>query len=215
MAQLPFKNGDRILFQGDSITDCGWRDPAKVNTLGSGYVAMIRGLLSTRYPEVKVEIINRGVSGDRTEELLARWKEDCLDLKPDWLSIKIGVNDVWRKRTEHLGGQAFIAQDEYEANYRSLLEQAKAAGIARFVLVSPTPIDDDPQTDLNQLVAAYDGVVRELARRYDAIYVPAREKLWQAIASAPGLRWTAEGCHPTTPGHAVIAAAWLEAVCGA
>jgi lysophospholipase L1-like esterase len=214
MAQHPFRNGEKVLFQGDSITDCGWRDPANVNTLGGGYVAMIRGLLSARFPDLKVEVINRGVGGDRTEELLDRWQEDCLALKPDWLSIKIGVNDVWRKRTEHLGGQAYIALDAYKTNYTSLLDQARAAGIKRFVLVSPTPIDDDPDTDLNELVAQYGEAVRELAQNYGAIYVPAREKLWHAIETVPNLRWTVEGCHPTTPGHAVIAQAWMDAVCG-
>src|ERR1051325_8981235 len=109
---LPFKNGQRILFQGDSITDCGCRDPQNMNPLGTGYVAIIRGMISAQYPDLKVTILNRGRSGDRTEELLKRWDEDTRPLKPDWLSIMIGVNDVWRMRGEW-NGQTHIALPQY------------------------------------------------------------------------------------------------------
>jgi acyl-CoA thioesterase-1 len=158
-----------------------------------------------------VQVLNRGVSGDRTTELLARWKDDCLGLKPTWLSIKIGVNDVWRKRDEW-GGQGHIPLTEYVANYRKLLDQARAGGIKNLVLVSPTTIDDEPETELNLLLGEYDAAVVELANEYGAIYVPAREAMWKAIAKNPEVRWTTDGCHPTIAGHGLIANAWLDAV---
>lgn len=211
MANVPFKNGDRILFQGDSITDCGCRDRTNVNPIGTGYVAMIRGALAQRFPELKVQVLNRGNSGDRTIELLARWQDECIGLKPTWLSIKIGVNDVWRKR-DAWGGQGHVPLPEYIANYRRLLDQARDSGIKNLVLVSPTTIDDEPESELNELLAKYDAAVVELAKEYGAIYVPAREKLWKAIALNPEVRWTTDGCHPTTAGHGLIADAWLDAV---
>ena len=84
MERLPFQNGERILFQGDSITDVGRRRNVMYD-LGNGYVSMIRGLISALRPDLSVEILNRGNSGDRTTELLQRWQQDCLDLHPDWL----------------------------------------------------------------------------------------------------------------------------------
>ena len=212
MKALPFKDGARILFQGDSITDCGCRDPQNINPLGGGYVSIVRGLISAQYPDAKLTILNRGRSGDRTEELLKRWDEDTRPLKPDWLSIMIGVNDVWRKRGEWQG-QTYIALPQYRANYVKLLEQAQGWGISKLVLVSPTTIDDDPNSELNKLLEEYDATVRELAKKFNAIYVPARERMWKAIVNVPTVRWTSDGCHPTVAGHALLASVWLESVC--
>lgn len=208
MSCILFNNGDQILFQGDSITDAGRQ--SSPDGLGNGYVAIIRGLMAERHANLKVRIVNRGVSGDRTEELLNRWDADCLSLKPAWLSIMVGVNDVWRKR-QVSNGQQHIPLPVYRENYIKLIEQARSAKITRLVLISPTTIDDDPESDLNKLLAEYDEVVRELAQHYAAIYVPARERLWVAIQSFPEVKWTTDGCHPTIGGHAVIADAWLEA----
>ena len=209
MSSMIFKDGDRILFQGDSITDCGCRDTSNANPLGTGYVSIVRGLLSARHPDLKVTVLNRGVGGDRTAELLARWDEDVKPLQPTWLSIVIGVNDVWRKRKNPA---THIPLDKFLENYHQLLERAKGYGVQRLVLCSPTVIDDDQDTDMNQLVAEYDEKVHLLARELHAIYVPARAKLLSAIKANPAVRWTSDGCHPTVAGHAVLAQAWMEAV---
>lgn len=210
---LPFKNGERILFQGDSITDTSRRREWFFD-LGQGYVAQVAGLLSMWYPEIKVEILNRGISGDRTSELLARWQSDCINLHPDWLSVYIGVNDVARKRTQLHGSKPFVAPEEYVSNYRMLLDQAQAAGVAHLVMVSPTLIDKYLPSDLNQLLAEYDATVQELAKEYGAIYVPARQSLLKAIDDHPEIDWLTDGCHPSAAGHAVIATAWIKAVAG-
>ena len=211
-SRLPFRNGDRILFQGDSITDAGRRQTT--TGLGHGYVAIIQGWVAAHFPHLAVEIINRGVSGDRTTELLARWEEDCLKLQPTWLSIMIGVNDVWRRRQEW-NGQTHIPLPEYTANYRELLSRARAAGIRRLVLMSPTLIDKDLNSDLNTLLADYDRAVQELAAEFGAVYVPVRRRLIEVITAQPHIDWLPDGCHPSVAGHAVIAAAWLQAVAAA
>lgn len=211
---LPFKNGDRILFQGDSITDCGCRDPRNVDPLGTGYVAMVRGMLSARQPELKVTVLNRGRSGDRTADLLPRWEEDVKPLRPTWLSLMIGVNDVWRLRKQADGGARHIPLDEFKRNYALLLDQARGFGIGKFVLMAPTTIDDDPESDLNQMLAGYDAAVKDFATTYGAIYVPARDAMWRAIHAVPTVRWTSDGCHPTVAGHALLASLWLSTVSG-
>ncbi|MFA7175364.1 MAG: SGNH/GDSL hydrolase family protein, partial [Kiritimatiellia bacterium] len=185
---------------------------AIMHDLGQGYVAQVCGLLAAFRPDLHVEILNRGNGGDRTIELMERWQVDCIDLKPDWLSVFIGVNDVWRKRSEMQGGQRFVPLAEFVANYHVLLDQVAAAGIHNLVLVSPTLIDKYLQSDLNLLLSEYDAAVQDLSREYNAIYVPLRERLLDLLPLNNEINWLGDGCHPTAAGHAVFAASWLEAV---
>lgn len=207
---MTIRSGDRILFQGDSITDAGRRSP-QAGPLGGGYVAQVAGLILSRRPDLQVEILNRGIGGDRTVELLARWKEDCLDLRPQVLSIKIGVNDVWRLRGEW-NGQKHVPLDQYQANLRSLCDQAKAAGVRDLILVSPTTIDHANASPLNDLLGTYAAWAKIYAAEIGATFVDARSRLMTARAAYPQVRWTGDGCHPTVSGHAVIAGAWYDAV---
>ncbi|MFA4944730.1 MAG: SGNH/GDSL hydrolase family protein [Lentisphaeria bacterium] len=199
---------DRILFQGDSITDAGRRDTP--DGLGNGYVAQIRGSLQALRPDLPLRILNRGIGGDRTAELLARWHADCLDLEPDVLSLMIGVNDVWRKRGTWQG-QAHIPLPEFTANLSQLLELARTAGIRQLVLLSPTTIDHANDSDLNQMLGDYAAAAQRLATTFDALYIPARETLLAARRQAPEVNWTPDGCHPSPAGHALLAATWLQA----
>jgi acyl-CoA thioesterase-1 len=199
--------GDTLLFQGDSITDVGRLDTP--DNLGTGYPALLAGALAAR--SVGVRVLNRGVGGDRTVELLARWQADCLDLKPDVLSVSIGVNDVWRLRGEW-NGQSYVSGDAFEANYRRLLDQAREAGVRRFVLMSPTSIDEEQDGELAALLDERTAQVKILAREFDAVYVPARETFRKALRDQPAVQWTLDGCHPTAAGHGLLAAAWWDAV---
>ena len=203
------KPNDLILFQGDSITDAGRGDMA--DGLGGGYVAMVRGLFQAQSPDFPVRILNRGISGDRTAELLARWQADCLDMKPDVLSIMIGVNDVWRLSGE-CNGQKHIPLPEFSANLTRLLEQAKAAGIRQLVLMSPTTIEPENDGELTRMLGGYAAEVKRLAGVFGAVYVPSREAMLAARAALPKVVWTTDGCHPGVSGHALLAATWLKAV---
>ena len=205
------KPNDLILFQGDSITDAG--RTGTPDGLGSGYVPMVRGLFQALRPELPVRILNRGTGGDRTEELLARWTPDCLALKPDVLSIMIGVNDVWRLRGEW-NGQKHIPLPEYTANLTRLLELAQGAGIRRLVLMSPTTVEPENDGELTRLVGEYAAAVKRLAGAFNARYVPAREAMLAARQTLPEVTWTTDGCHPGAAGHALLAATWFKTVAG-
>src|SRR5690349_8764111 len=111
-----------VLFQGDSITDAGRRESS--DGMGFGYANLAAAWFSALYPEKRVRFINRGISGNRAADLVARWKADCLDLKPDWVSILIGINDTWRR---YDSGDA-TSVEVYEANYRNILTQTQASG---------------------------------------------------------------------------------------
>lgn len=198
-----------ILFQGDSITDAGRRDAP--DGLGGGYVAMIRALLSTKGGTARYKILNRGIGGDRSAELLARWKADCLDIKPDLLSIMIGVNDVWRLMGEW-EGQKFISFEEYCANCRELVGQARAAGIKHIALMSPSAISDNNDPVICGHLDQRADFIKALAAEIKAVYVPIREAQKRSFKLYPEIKWTADGCHPTAAGHALFAQTWIETV---
>lgn len=205
----PIRDGDLILFQGDSITDCGRCSSA--DGLGGGYVAMVRALITARQPQLMVRIANRGVGGDRTTELLARWRPDCVAIRPQVLSISIGVNDVWRLRGQW-NGQTFLSAADFRTNYEQLVGQALGAGVRTLALLSPTTIAEENDSELSRLLDERSAIIRELATRFGAIYVPAREAFVRALTERPDVRWTADGCHPTAAGHALIAGTWLQAL---
>jgi acyl-CoA thioesterase-1 len=205
----PLRSGDLLLFQGDSITDGGRSGSA--DGLGSGYVAMVRGLMAARHPDLEVRFANRAVGGDRTSELLERWQADCLVLRPQVLSIKIGVNDVWRLRGQW-NGQSFVDADTYRANYIRLIEQARAAGVRTLVLVSPSTITQENDSEVSRHLDERAAIVRDLAQRFDAIYVPVRETFVRVLREHSEVRWTTDGCHPTQAGHALIAGTWMQAM---
>lgn len=200
---------DKILFQGDSITDAGRCGTA--DNLGVGYVAMIRGMLQAKHPQLKLRISNQGVGGDRTVELLNRWQGDCLALKPDVLSVMIGVNDIWRLRGMW-NGQTYVPLAEYKSNCIKLLDQAGQSGVRQLVLMSPTTIAEDSDREIARLLDERTECVKELARKYKAVYVPTRETQKLALKKASDARWTSDGCHPTIAGHALLAATWLQAI---
>jgi lysophospholipase L1-like esterase len=205
---ISVNDGDVILFQGDSITDTGRVDSP--DGLGGGYVSIVNGLLGSDHSAPCVKILNRGVSGDRTAELLARWKADCEGIKPRVLSIMIGVNDVWRIVGEW-NGQTYIDPGTYLENYRNLLDRALAAGIRQLVLCSPTMIANGTDARLRGLLAERKEIVKRLASEYKAVYVPTQERQLELLESRPDIRWTIDGCHPTLTGHVSLARAWLAA----
>lgn len=205
---MPFQKNDIILFQGDSITDCG-RNYDEPSSLGVGYALMAGARLGMQYPEKNLTVLNRGISGNRAADLQARWERDCLELKPTWVSIYIGINDTWRR---YDSGQE-TTTEEFEASYRDLIERTRQHLEAKLVLVEPfvLPVPEDRKSwrqDLDPKIH----VVRELAREYGAILVPLDGLFAAASVKAEPAFWAGDGVHPSPAGHALIADAWLKAV---
>ncbi|GHO84727.1 SGNH/GDSL hydrolase family protein [Dictyobacter formicarum] len=202
------KQGDTVLFQGDSVTDAG-RDYNNPYHLGSGYALMAAAWFQALYPARAVHFLNRGISGHRTIDLTLRWQKDCLDLHPTWVSILIGINDTWR---------AFDQNDRtpveaYEANYRQLLDSVKAKLDARLILCEPfalpvPPDRKDWRADLDPKIA----VVHKLAQEYGALLIPFDTIFAEAATQWDAAFWAADGVHPSEAGHALMAQHWLRAV---
>lgn len=198
-----------VLFQGDSITDA---DRARFypDDLGRGYALMAAGWFAARYPERGVRFLNRGIGGDRVVDLLARWDDDCLALRPDVLSILIGINETWRAFDP--GDPTPVAT--FERSYRELLTRTRdALPRTRLILMEPfsLPISPDREAWRADLDPKIQGV-RRLAREFDALLTPLDGLFAQAATRREPAYWADDGVHPTPAGHALIAQAWLRTV---
>ena len=208
MSAVRIQAGQSVLFQGDSITDAG-RSRENPAELGRGYPHLVAAWFGMLQPELRVRFLNRCISGNRARDLQSRWQADCLDLKPDWVSILIGINDTWRR----FDRQDPTAAADFAASYRDILRRTQDALQARLILlepfVLPHPADRKAwREDLDPKIA----VVRELALEFNAVYIPLDGLFAAAAARREPSFWAADGVHPTPSGHALIARAWLEAV---
>lgn len=201
-----------VLFQGDSITD-GNRDRGTDlnHILGHSYAYIIAAKLGHEYAHLQPKFINRGVSGDRVSDVYARWNEDAISLKPDVISLLIGVNDAWRQ----MSGEPSGATDRFERVYRHLLEETKEVlPNTKLVLCEPfilnTGATVEKWTEWKRLISRYQDIVRQLAEEFGAVHVPLQDAFDAATEKAEAAYWIWDGVHPTAAGHDVIATRWLE-----
>lgn len=207
------KQGAVILFQGDSITDGNRGRNADPNhILGHGYQFSIGSRVGADYPEKKYIFYNRGISGNKVNDLENRWQTDTLDLKPDVLSILVGVNDsssvVYHR-------EPVISVEKYEEIYTALLDKtlAKFPEVI-FVLGEPFIL---PIGKVSENWEAYHSdmvqrqkVVRKLAEKYNAVFVGFQEVFDKACNKAAADYWIWDGVHPTVAGHELMAREWLR-----
>lgn len=201
-----FSTNARILFQGDSITDGNRGRSADPNhILGHGYCFIIAAQYGAQFPEKKLTFMNRGVSGNTVSNLQARWQKDTLDLKPDVLSILIGVNDS-RK----------VPLDQYEQIYDKLLTETKAAfPKIKLVLCEPfyLPKGGHSAGDArDQDVKKRQVIVAKLAEKHQAAFVRLQHVFDEACKRAPAEYWIWDCVHPTYSGHQLMADEWVKTV---
>lgn len=203
-----------LVFMGDSVTDCGRRHSGgegypEGDTWGPGYACLIGSKLMGSQPEAGWTIYNRGISGNRIVDLYARWKSDCLNLKPDYISILIGVNDTWHEKLAQNG----VEVPRYEMFYRMLLEWSKTAiPSVQFILLEPFVLQfGNVAPDWIPEIRERQEVVRKMAREFGATFVPLQEVFDEACKRAPQEYWLVDGCHPQPAGHQLIADAWFKA----
>lgn len=204
---MKLQTNDLILFQGDSITDAG-RNKEDPTHLGSGYVRIIASILGARLPERALRFLNRGISGNRTKDLVERWHNDCLAIRPDVLSIMIGINNVWRRYDQNDPTDVSVFEEEY----RAILVQAQEAGIQKIILLEPfiVPVSEDWEARRDDLDPKIQ-VIRRLAREFQARLIALDSIFAAACTLAPSEYWAPDGVHPTAAGHGLIADAWLNA----
>ena len=204
--------GDTILFQGDSITDVARnRNINEANSqpaLGGGYAWLAAAQLLVDMPDAGLKIFNRGVSGNKVYQLDERWQADCLDLKPDVLSILIGVNDFWHT----LDGKYKGTVEKYEADYKALIKRTKAAlPKVKLVICEPFTLKTGHVNDKwFPAIDGYRAAAKRVAEDAGAAFVSFQTMFDAAVKIAPPSRWAGDGVHPTSDGAALMAHWWLR-----
>jgi len=215
--KITLAKDDVILFQGDSITDAGRkRDASGFNNaaaLGTGYALMAAAELLNKFPDKNLKIYNKGVSGNKVYQLAERWDADCLDLKPNVLSILIGVNDYWHKHNGKYDGTVKV----YKNDLTKLLDRTKQKfPELKLILAEPfavkgiKAVDDTWYPEFNDYRAA----AKEIAESFNAAWIPYQKVFDDAQKTAAGVYWTGDGVHPSVAGAKLMAKAWMETVKG-
>ena len=205
---LKINPGDKILFTGDSITDCGSSLTEDINFLGHGYPIFIASLLGVKCPELDLTFVNTGVSGNGVADLAGRWERDVLNHKPQIISVLIGINDV---ATRYSSGHS-ISTMEFEEVFGSMLKRTKQElPDAKIVLMEPflLPLRIELErwrADLDPKIQA----VRELAAEFSCSLIPLDGIFAAAACRREKSFWTKDGVHPTATGHALIAESWIK-----
>lgn len=216
-SENPKENGLVFLFQGDSITDGNRGRNADPNhIMGHGYAFSIASRLGYEFPDKKLTFINRGISGNKVTDLEKRWKEDTLDLKPDVLSILVGINDSSSFVTPAEGLEA-VSPQKYNEVYRSLLDQVVKQN-PDIVLVINQPfafkMTSTSKNWENRLIdlAERQQMTEKIALDYDAVFVRLQDAFDHACKRAQADYWIWDGIHPTVAGHEVITCEWLKLI---
>ena len=201
----------RILFQGDSITDAG-RSRQDDGYLGVGYPRLVEASLGFDEPG-KHEFINRGISGNRIVDVYARIKADIINLKPDLMTILIGVNDVWHETGDNPNG---VDADKFYKIYDMLIEEVKAALPSIKIMILEPFVLEGCST-----VGAWDyfstevpkraEMAKKIAEKYGLPFIPLQEGFDELAKKAPNEYWLGDGVHPTAKGHEFIKSQWLGA----
>ena len=199
---------------GDSITDFGRARPVGHGLhagVGTGYPMYVRAFLETGYPELNIHVINMGNSGDDVRALKARWQTDVFDLKPDWVSVMIGVNDVWRQFDQPGIPESHVYLPEYEATLDELVSSTlpKCKGM---VLMTPYYMEPCREDRMRAMLDRYGAVVRDIAARYGTLFVDTQaafDRLFQHMHSS-NVAW--DRVHPNFTGHMLLARELLKAL---
>lgn len=195
----------KLLFQGDSITDWGrsYEDP---HLLGDGYVKYAAANLQQAYPQVDFEFINLGIGGNQTKSLVDRLERDFVDVRPDIVSILIGINDVWH----HAEDRSWIDDEVFEERYRTVLQAIKEKTSAKLMMLEPflIPVEDKLyfREDLYKKIE----IERKLAREYADVYLPTDGLLAAAYVGDEPTSFAADGVHPTDKGAQFIGKLYCE-----
>lgn len=211
---LPFEKNSRIVFCGDSVTDVN-RDykaiPAGWGSFGDGYVNLVHALLTAVYPDRELMIMNEGVSGDDIKLMAARWDRDVLDMKPDYVSVMIGINDVWRHFDGPFRQADLVSLDEFEHTYEDLMGRTEPR-VKGLIVMSPFMIEPKRDDLMRAMVDRYADVARQVADRHGATYVDVQAAMDHFLEKQSSYILSMDRCHPGIEGHMLVARTWLQAV---
>lgn len=196
----------RIVFIGDSIT---WWGISEGDDIGTGYVRLLHDYLKVTYPERDFEIFNKGISGNRVTDLAERWERDVISINPDIVSISIGINDVARQFDSPEIDQVF--PEQFEEILESLLTSVNKNTNASIVLMEPTIIGEDVQSEGNKKLIQYVEVIHRLADKYNVTIVPTHKAFIEFLKSNNDNALTIDGVHMNSMGNMLMEKTWIQA----
>lgn len=208
-----FEKDTVLVMAGDSVTDCGRRyesEPAGWGSFGDGYVNLVNAFLCSMYPENEVMVVNRGVNGNTIVDLEKRWDKDILELNPTWVTVLIGINDVWG----HFSGQLEHRRTVDEATYRRLYESIVKRTINKvsgMIILSPFMMEKNKNDEMRQMVETYAGIAREIAKKYGLMYVDLQKRMDKFLESLSSYHISQDRVHPDIKGHMIIAKTIMDA----
>ena len=208
-----FEHMDRIVFAGDSVTDMGSGQPVTEglgDSLGFGYVRILENLLTAWYPERFLRITNSGINGHTSRDLLSRFDRDVISLEPDWVSICIGINDVWRQFDMPAFPDWHVEPQEYKDNLEKMILQIKDK-VKGIFICTPYYMEPNKADPMRQRMDTYGDICRKLAQKYGCIFVDfqtAYDHFFQHRHSA-FIAW--DRVHPNQIGSTIMAKTFLDA----
>ncbi len=207
-----FESMDRIIFAGDSVTDMGSEQPVGeglFDNVGRSYVRVIENMLAVYYPEIKVRVTNSGTSGNTSRDLLNRFDRDVVQLKPDWVSICIGINDVWRQFDCPAMPDLHVLPDEYEENLEKMILSVKDNVKGIFIL-TPYIMEPNHEDMMRKRMNEYVEICKKLAQKHDCIFVDF-QKMYEdycSIRHSSYIAW--DRIHPNQVGATLMAREFLK-----
>ena len=209
-----FEKGQTILFIGDSISDYERARPVGeglFNAWGRSYVADVGSLLGCMYPELGLRVINMGISGNQARDLEARWETDVMAHRPDWVSVLIGINDVWRQFDSPTMPETHVSPEDFEATYTRLIERT-LPHVQGMILMTPYFMEPNRQDSMRVRMDEYGAIVRHLAQRYHLTCVDLQEGWDRLFAHMHPCSIAWDRIHPNQTGCMYIAKQFLKAV---
>lgn len=211
---MKIAKNSKFVIQGDSVTDAGRARPVAeglFNPHGTGYPNVVQGLLTSVYPDYMIRVVNMGISGNTSKNLLERWQTDTLDLRPDWVSIMIGINDVWRQYDLPQIPEDAVGPDEYRDNLQKILDMTKPV-TKGIVLMTPVFWELNTQDAMAARTREYGEICKELAKKNGVILADAQAYADRVLRHCHPAYITWDRVHPNIPGHNVLAHALLDAI---
>ncbi|KLV25736.1 G-D-S-L family lipolytic protein [Niallia circulans] len=196
----------RFVFIGDSITHAGKMEDRE--GIGYGYVRYIKDYFTINQPEALPSIVNKGINGNRITDLEQRWEADVLSLRPDLVSISIGINDVWRQLDQPQLEQ--VTPAKFSTIYNRLLEKVKKETNASIFLMEPTVIEEAIEAEGNILLKDYVSVIHHIAAKYAAVVVPTHQVFMEYLQKQNHQVLTTDGVHMNSAGNMLMAQTWLQ-----
>lgn len=208
------ETGSKLIMTGDSVTDCDRARPVGeglFGAIGNGYVNFVQANLIARYPEKRIRVVNMGTSGNNVRDLKARWTTDIAEKKPDWLSIMIGINDVWRQFDSPLLTENHVYLEEYAQTLDELVGSIKPS-LKGLVLMTPYYIEPNAQDAMRSTMDRYGAAVKAISQKHSACYVDTQAAFNKILEHYHPNMICWDRVHPNNIGHMVIAKAFLEVI---